>query len=114
MRNRLTDAFIAIVLGAAATVALAAQQPARQGGAAAPAGGEGRGRAPAARSNRIAGHPNLNGIWQAVNTANWNLEGHSAAATTFWQLGAMFAIPAGQSVIVDNNGSIPYLPEDLK
>jgi len=114
MRNRLTDAFIAIVLGAAATVALAAQQPARQGGAAAPAGGEGRGRAPAARSNRIAGHPNLNGIWQAVNTANWNLEGHSAAATTFWQLGAMFAIPAGQSVIVDNNGTIPYTPEGLK
>ena len=26
----------------------------------------------------------------------------------------MFAIPAGQSVIVDNNGTIPYTPEGLK
>jgi hypothetical protein len=54
MRNRFTDAFIAIVLGAAAALTLSAhlstdaldapssvegQQPARQGGAAAPAQG---------------------------------------------------------------------------
>ena len=25
------------------------------------------------RGARIAGHPNINGIWQAMNTANWNL-----------------------------------------
>src|SRR5262245_52293350 len=114
MRDRLRGALIAIVLGAAVTLPLEAQQPARQarqGGPAAPAG---RGRGPAPRSDRIAGRPNLNGIWQAINTANWNLEGHSAAATAFSQLGAMFAIPAGQSVIVDNNGLIPYTPEGLK
>jgi hypothetical protein len=110
MRNRFTDAFVAIVLGAAVT--LTAQQPARQGGAAVRSSG--RGAAPAALSDRIAGHPNLNGIWQAINTANWNLEDHSASATAFWQLGAMFAIPAGRSVIVDNNGKIPYTPEGLK
>src|SRR5262245_34485066 len=101
MRRRFAAASIAIVLGAAATLSLAAQ-------------GRGRGAAQAARPDRIAGHPNLNGIWQAINTANWNLEGHSASATTFWQLGAMFAIPAGQSVIVDNNGTIPYTAEGLK
>src|SRR5437870_3198129 len=112
MRNRFTYAFIAIVLGAAVTLTVTAQQPARQGGAAAQ--GRGRGRAPAARADRIAGRPNLNGIWQAINTANWNLEDHSASATAFWQLGAIFAIPAGQSVIVDNNGTIPYTPEGLK
>src|SRR5262245_7017928 len=111
MRDRLTDAFIAIVLAAAATLPVTAQQPARQGGAPAPVG---RGRGTTARSDRIAGHPNLNGIWQVINTANWNLEGHSASATAFSQLGAMFAIPAGQSVIVDNNGTIPYTPEGLK
>ncbi len=62
--------------------------------------------------DRIAGKPNLNGIWQAVNTANWNLEGHSAEALdNFWQLGAIAAIPAGQSVVV--GGEIPYLPEAL-
>ena len=98
MRSRSTSVFIAIVLGTAITLAIAAQQPVRQG----------------ARPDRIAGRPNLNGIWQAINTANWDLEGHSASATAFWQLGALFAVPPGQSVIVDNNGTIPYTPEGLK
>jgi len=112
MRNRFTDAFIAIALAGAAALSITAQQPARQGSAVAPA--PGRGGTSAARSDRIAGHPNLNGIWQAANTANWNLEGHSASATAFPQLGAIFAVPAGRSVIVDNNGTIPYTPEGLK
>ncbi len=64
------------------------------------------------RPARIAGKPNLNGIWQAMNTAYWNLEGHSAEAIKeFWQLGAIAAIPAGQSVVV--GGKIPYKPEAL-
>ncbi|PYQ71008.1 MAG: hypothetical protein DMG01_26470 [Acidobacteria bacterium] len=100
------------MLGTAATLTGTAQQPARQGGAAAP--GRGRGASRAARPDRIAGHPNLNGIWQAINSANWNLEDHAASATAFWQLGAMFAISPGQSVIVDNNGTIPYTSEGLK
>jgi hypothetical protein len=61
---------------------------------------------------RIDGHPNLNGIWQAANTAHWNLEDHSAEAIAdWWQLGALGSIPAGQSVVV--GGEIPYLPEAL-
>jgi hypothetical protein len=61
---------------------------------------------------RIAGKPNLNGIWQALNTAHWDLEGHSAwALPDFWPLGAIAAVPAGQSVVV--GGEIPYLPEAL-
>lgn len=65
-----------------------------------------------ARPERIAGKPNLNGIWQALNTANWNLEGHSAEQLEeFWELGALAAIPAGQSVVV--GGQIPYRPEAL-
>jgi len=64
------------------------------------------------RPARIAGHPNLNGIWQALNTANWNLEDHSAEALNgFWQLGAIGAIPAGQSVV--RGGTIPYRPDAL-
>ena len=35
MRKRFTDAFIAVVMGAAVTLTTTAQQPARQGGAAA-------------------------------------------------------------------------------
>jgi hypothetical protein len=62
------------------------------------------------RPERIAGRPNFNGVWQAINSANWNLEGHAASALDeFWQLGAIAAIPAGQSVVV--GGRIPYLPE---
>jgi hypothetical protein len=64
------------------------------------------------RAARIAGHPNFNGIWQAVNTAYWNLESHSAEALPgFPQLGAIAAIPAGQSVV--RGGPIPYKPEAL-
>jgi hypothetical protein len=124
MRKRFTGAFIAVAIGAAVSLTVAAQQqPARQGGAAAPAApAQGRGAAAPAqgrgaatpRPDRIAGRPNMNGIYQAINTANWNLEDHSASATAFWQLGAMFAIPAGQTVVVDNNGSIPYTPAGLK
>jgi len=116
MRNRVTGALVAMALAAAVSLTLTAQQQGqgRQGGAApAAAPAQGRGNAPA-RPARIAGRPNLNGIYQAINTANWNLEDHSAAATSFWQLGALFAIPAGQSVIVDNNGTIPYNPAGLK
>ena len=112
MRNRLTVAGIAIALAGAVTLPLVAQQRGRQGGAAAP--GRGRAGSPAARPDRIAGHPNLNGIWQAMNGANWNLEEHSASATAFWQLGALFSVPAGRSVIADNNGTIPYTPDGLK
>jgi hypothetical protein len=68
------------------------------------------------RPARISGKPNFNGVWQALNTAYWNLEAHSAEAPPgskdFWQLGAIAAIPAGRSVV--RGGTIPYLPEALK
>src|SRR5262245_4221871 len=62
------------------------------------------------------GKPNLNGIWQAMNTANWDLEGHAAgmpAKEVLGILGAQFAVPPGLSV-VDGDGSIPYLPAALQ
>jgi hypothetical protein len=62
---------------------------------------------------RINGHPNLNGIWQAMNTAYWNLEAHSAEAVpSMWELGSLGAIPAGRSVV--EGGAIPYLPTALE
>lgn len=65
-----------------------------------------------AETDRVDGKPNLNGVWQALNTAYWNLEAHSAEALPeFWELGAFGAIPAGRSVVV--GGTIPYLPEAL-
>src|SRR5690606_38625089 len=65
------------------------------------------------RPERIDGHPNLNGIWQAAGTAYWNLEAHSAEQLEdFWELGALGAIPSGLSVI--EGGTIPYRPEMLE
>jgi len=62
---------------------------------------------------RIGGKPNLNGIWQVMNSADWNLEAHSAQKVDGgWPFGSLFTIPAGKSVIVE--GTIPYLPEALK
>src|SRR6266446_4223894 len=100
MRNRFIGA---IAIAALMSVAQAQQQQqAKQ--AKAP---------PAQRPATIGGHPNFNGIWQALNTANWNLEAHSAQALDdFWGLGAIAAIPAGKSVI-KGDGKIPYLPAAL-
>src|SRR6202041_2613690 len=55
------------------------------------------------------GKPDLNGIWQALNTANWDIQGHAAAPGAMPQLGAIGAIPAGLGVVVGDE--IPYLPE---
>ena len=44
------------------------------------------------------GKPNLQGIWQALNTAAWDLQDHSAS----------LGVPAGQGVVEGN--AIPYQP----
>ena len=58
------------------------------------------------------GNPDLNGIWQALGTAHWNVEGHSAAAGPVVELGALGAIPGGLGIVV--GGEIPYQPWALK
>ena len=62
----------------------------------------------------IDGKPNLNGVWQAMNTANWNLEPHSAGPNPVADrlIGAIGAIPAGLGVV--EGGQIPYKPEALE
>ncbi len=71
-------------------------------------------------------HPDLNGIWQAMNTANYDLEPHSARhamalrpgphgpvpAKEVLYLGAVGAVPGGMGVV--EGGVIPYKPEALK
>ena len=47
------------------------------------------------------GKPDLSGIWQALNTADWDLQDHQARPDA----------PAGQGVVVGND--IPYRPEAL-
>lgn len=64
------------------------------------------------RAPRAAdGHPDLNGIWQAFTTANWDLQDHSQQAGTMWELGAIGAVPPGQGVV--EGGEIPYQPAAL-
>ena len=58
------------------------------------------------------GQPDLNGFWQALNTANWDLEEHGALPSPYPNLlGAYLAQPPGPSVV--EGGTIPYKPEAL-
>src|SRR5580700_3258914 len=66
-------------------------------------------RAAAYKAPRAAdGKANLNGIWQVMNTANWDIQGHAAQAGLIVALGAAGAEPAGLGVVVGDE--IPYLP----
>ena len=70
-------------------------------------------KAAAAKTARLGGKPNLNGIWQAMSGANWNVEPHDAAPSpnAAQLVGAIGAIPAGVGVV--EGGQIPYKPEAL-
>ncbi len=86
------------------------------------------GQAPAAyRAPRLSdGKPDLNGIWQALNEANFDLEAHMARAAMALRpgpygpvpaapvlaLGAVGSVPPGLGVV--DSGEIPYLPEAAK
>jgi hypothetical protein len=60
----------------------------------------------------IDGHANLSGIWQAINTANWDIEAHVAQPPTVIALGAMNATPPGLGVV--DGGPLPYKADALK
>ena len=50
-------------------------------------------------------NPNLSGIWQALNEANWDIQVHGAQPGPP-QFGALFAQPAGLGIVEGNE--IPY------
>jgi len=77
--------------------------------------------------NRLpSGVPDLNGVWQAMNTANYNLEAHSSSAAMqmiegpvvpiphplLVSLGSIGSIPGGLSVV--EGGEIPYKKAALR
>jgi hypothetical protein len=84
----------------------------------------GQTRAPAVP--RVNGKPDLNGIWQTINAANWDIQAHSARpalamrpgpvvpvpAREVLAFGAVGAIPAGLGVV--DGDELPYKPEALK
>lgn len=71
-------------------------------------------------------HPDLNGVWQALNTANYDIERHLARhsmqlregphgplpAVDLLKLGAVGAVPPGLGVV--EGGKLPYKPEALE
>src|SRR5689334_22033591 len=79
---------------------------------------------PTYKAPRLIGdtHPDINGIWQALNTANYDIEPHSAKAALQMvpgqfvpvpapevvKLGAVGSVPAGLGVVEGNE--IPYQP----
>jgi hypothetical protein len=68
---------------------------------------------PSYRAPRTAdGKPNLNGIWQAINDANWDIEPHAPAQGPFPMRGAIDATPPGMGIV--EGGTIPYLPAALE
>jgi hypothetical protein len=100
MRNRFRGSLALAAVGAvlwSAAPPTAGQSPAA-------------GRFPPYRAPRAAdGHPDLNGIWQALGSANWDLLDHEAQAGPHPEImGAYAAGPAGQSIVEGNE--IPYQP----
>ena len=68
--------------------------------------------APGYRAPRTGdGKPDLNGIWQALNTAHWNIEPHEAGPSIVRELGALGSFPGGLGVV--DGDRIPYRPEAL-
>jgi len=57
------------------------------------------------------GKPDISGIWQSLNNANWNLEDQVAEQGPVTTLGAIGAVPPGKSVVV--GGNIPYRNDAL-
>jgi hypothetical protein len=71
-------------------------------------------------------HPDLNGVWQVLNTANYNIEPHAASAALQMRpgpvtpvpakevlaLGAVGSVPAGLGIV--EGGAIPYTVEAKK
>jgi hypothetical protein len=107
-----TRSKVALVLtGAAATLAVMWLVTSLQSPAAAQATAPGE-FPPYTARHTADGKPDFNGIWQAVTSANWDLEAHSAASGPYPELmGAWGAQPGGQSIV--EGGVIPYRPEAL-
>lgn len=72
--------------------------------------------------------PNMNGVWQVLNPANFNIEAHPAQsamqmrpgpygpvpAASVVALGAVGSVPAGIGIVQNEGGKIPYTADALE
>ena len=52
-------------------------------------------------------HPDLNGVWQAMNNAYWDIEPHAARAALQMRPGPVIPVPAKEIVVLGAVGSVP-------
>ena len=97
MRNRLRTTIIASAAAAVVAVGMSftAQSVEGQQGYQAPQTADGK--------------PDLNGIWQAVSSAHFDVEPHAARFGPVVEMAAHGAIPGGLGIV--QGGEIPYRPE---
>jgi len=95
MRNRFKDPIFMVVIAVLVSVVWLAVKPTAQGAA--------------FQAARLQGtsNPDLNGVWQTMNTANWNLEAHAASAGLSTEAGPVGAVPAAPILALGAIGSIP-------
>ncbi len=63
---------------------------------------------PAYRAPRLPdGKPDLNGIWQTMNEANYDLEGHTARAAMALRPGPYGPVPAAPVLALGAVGAVP-------
>jgi hypothetical protein len=117
MRNRFSGSMITVAIAAAAVGAVITMSVSKTSGQ-------------AQRPARVGGKPNISGIWQANNEANFDLEAHAARPGWITQqgvypyeyarvpaapvvaLGAAGGVP-GSLGVVQGDGKIPYTPAAL-
>ena len=91
----MTGRAISLLCVVTAMVVSTTQRPAAQAGAQIPRTPDGK--------------PNFSGVWQAMNTAAWDIQDHHADLVP--GLPIQFSMPGGRGVVEANE--LPYLPEAL-